>query len=72
MPIADADLESPVPRPTQVFGIGLNYKDHAAEAGLPIPDRPATFTKFPTCLCGPYADVVLPTPVSTGRSSSSS
>jgi 2,4-didehydro-3-deoxy-L-rhamnonate hydrolase len=61
--IADADLDAPVPRPTQVFGIGLNYKDHAAEAGLPIPDRPATFTKFPTCLTGPYADVVLPTPV---------
>jgi 2,4-didehydro-3-deoxy-L-rhamnonate hydrolase len=62
-PIADADLGPPAPRPTQVFGIGLNYKEHAAEGGLPLPDRPATFTKFPTCLTGPYADVVLPTPV---------
>jgi len=44
----------------QVFGIGMNYRDHAREAGLPIPDRPATFTKFPTCLTGPYADVLLP------------
>src|SRR5262245_30643530 len=62
-PIADGTLEAPAPRPTQVFAIGLNYKDHAAEAGLPIPDRPATFTKYPTCLTGPTADVVLPTPM---------
>jgi 2-keto-4-pentenoate hydratase/2-oxohepta-3-ene-1,7-dioic acid hydratase in catechol pathway len=62
-PIADGDLGAPAPRPTQVFGIGLNYKDHAAEGGLPLPDRPATFTKFPTCLTGPHADVVLPSAV---------
>jgi 2,4-didehydro-3-deoxy-L-rhamnonate hydrolase len=61
--IADADLGAPAPRPAQVFGIGMNYRDHAAEAGLPIPDRPATFTKFPSCLTGPTADVVLPSPV---------
>jgi 2-keto-4-pentenoate hydratase/2-oxohepta-3-ene-1,7-dioic acid hydratase in catechol pathway len=45
-----------------VFAIGMNYRDHAAEAGLPIPDRPAAFTKFPTCLAGPHADVTLPSP----------
>src|SRR5262245_40265614 len=60
-PVAEADLGAPAPRPAQVFGIGLNYRDHAAEAGLPLPDRPATFTKFPTCLTGPNADVALPT-----------
>ena len=60
-PIDDADLGSPAPRPTQVFGIGLNYRDHAAETGLPLPDRPATFTKFPTCITGPNAYVELPT-----------
>jgi 2,4-didehydro-3-deoxy-L-rhamnonate hydrolase len=53
-------LGPPVPRPAQVFAIGMNYRDHAAEAGLPLPDRPAAFTKFPTCLAGPRADVVLP------------
>jgi 2-keto-4-pentenoate hydratase/2-oxohepta-3-ene-1,7-dioic acid hydratase in catechol pathway len=62
-PVVETTLESPAPRPVQVFGIGLNYHDHAAEAGLPLPDRPATFTKFPTCITGPYADVVLPTPI---------
>ncbi len=61
-PAADADLGPPSPRPVQVFGIGMNYRDHAAEAGLPVPDRPAVFTKFPTCLVGPCADVTLPSP----------
>ena len=55
-------LGAPAPRPTQVLAIGLNYRDHAAEGGLPIPEQPAVFTKFPTCLTGPEADVVLPTP----------
>ena len=48
-----------VPRPAQVFAIGLNYKDHAAEAGLPLPEAPMVFTKFPSCLAGPCADVPL-------------
>lgn len=59
-PIAEGSLEAPVPRPKQVFGIGLNYREHAAEANLPLPERPATFTKFPSCINGPYADVELP------------
>ncbi|MCA9502681.1 MAG: fumarylacetoacetate hydrolase family protein [Myxococcales bacterium] len=52
-------LGPPVPRPTQVFAIGLNYRDHAEEAGLPIPELPMVFTKFPTCLAGPTAEVPL-------------
>jgi 2-keto-4-pentenoate hydratase/2-oxohepta-3-ene-1,7-dioic acid hydratase in catechol pathway len=59
-PIVEATLGAPAPRPTQVFGIGLNYRDHAAEAGLQLPDRPAVFTKFPTCITGPNVDVQLP------------
>jgi 2-keto-4-pentenoate hydratase/2-oxohepta-3-ene-1,7-dioic acid hydratase in catechol pathway len=59
-PVVESELLAPSPRPIQVFGIGLNYRAHAAEAGLPTPDRPATFTKFPTCLTGPFADVTLP------------
>jgi 2,4-didehydro-3-deoxy-L-rhamnonate hydrolase len=56
----EAALLAPVPRPRQVFAIGLNYAGHAAEAGLEIPQFPPTFTKFPTCLTGPDATVVLP------------
>jgi 2,4-diketo-3-deoxy-L-fuconate hydrolase len=53
-------LGPPAPRPAQVFAIGMNYRDHAAEAGLAVPASPATFTKFPTCLTAPFADVALP------------
>jgi 2-keto-4-pentenoate hydratase/2-oxohepta-3-ene-1,7-dioic acid hydratase in catechol pathway len=56
----DASALGPcVPRPQKVFGIGLNYRDHAAEAGLDLPEQPLVFTKFPSCLVGPHADVVL-------------
>jgi len=48
-----------VPRPSAVYGIGLNYRDHAAEAGLDVPASPMVFTKFPSCLAGPRADVPL-------------
>jgi 2-keto-4-pentenoate hydratase/2-oxohepta-3-ene-1,7-dioic acid hydratase in catechol pathway len=59
-PLAREELGPPSPRPRAVFGIGLNYKDHAAEAGLPLPKEPLVFTKFPSCLAGPASDVALP------------
>ncbi len=59
-PYDPAHLESPVPRPRQVFAIGLNYRAHAEESGMEIPKVPATFTKFPSSLTGPYDNVVLP------------
>jgi len=42
------------------IGIGLNYADHAAEAGLPIPTEPVVFTKAISCLSGPNDPVMLP------------
>jgi 2,4-didehydro-3-deoxy-L-rhamnonate hydrolase len=60
---AETSLGPPVPKPRQVFAIGVNYADHAAEAGSGAegkPPWPATFTKFPACLAGPYARVCLP------------
>jgi 2,4-didehydro-3-deoxy-L-rhamnonate hydrolase len=56
-PLVDADLRSPVPAPRQVFAIGINYRSHAEESGMAIPDVPATFTKFPASLAGPFDDV---------------
>ena len=56
---AATDLGPPVPRPAKVFGIGMNYRDHAAEAKLEIPRAPVVFTKFPNCISGPFADVEL-------------
>jgi 2-keto-4-pentenoate hydratase/2-oxohepta-3-ene-1,7-dioic acid hydratase in catechol pathway len=56
-PLVGADLGCPVPAPRQVFAIGLNYRSHAEESGMAVPDVPATFTKFPACLAGPHDDV---------------
>jgi 2,4-didehydro-3-deoxy-L-rhamnonate hydrolase len=61
-PLSDAALAAPSPRPRQVLGIGLNYADHAAESGLPLPDEPVVFTKFPSSVAGPDVDVPLPGP----------
>jgi len=55
-----ANLGPPVPKPAQIFAIGVNYAEHAAEAGYPPDSMPVTFTKFPTCLTGPSAVVQLP------------
>ncbi|MFI5040874.1 MAG: fumarylacetoacetate hydrolase family protein [Acidimicrobiales bacterium] len=56
-PLAENLLRNPVPAPQQVFAIGLNYRSHAEESGLALPNVPATFTKFPACLAGPFDDV---------------
>jgi 2-keto-4-pentenoate hydratase/2-oxohepta-3-ene-1,7-dioic acid hydratase in catechol pathway len=56
-PLVEADLRNPVPAPRQVFAIGLNYRSHAEESGMVVPDVPATFTKFPASLTGPFDDV---------------
>jgi 2-keto-4-pentenoate hydratase/2-oxohepta-3-ene-1,7-dioic acid hydratase in catechol pathway len=53
------DLGSPAPAPRQVFAIGLNYQSHAEETGAALPSVPATFTKFPASLSGPFAEVEL-------------
>ena len=42
------------------IAIGLNYADHAAETGAPIPREPIVFNKAPSCISGPYDDVMLP------------
>jgi len=59
-PIDESTLLSPVPKPGQVFAIGLNYRLHAEESGMEIPKIPATFTKFPSSLNDPFGDVERP------------
>ncbi len=51
---------APIGRPHQIVGIGLNYRDHAVEAGMPIPDEPIIFHKAPNSLGGPDDDVHIP------------
>lgn len=57
----DPNLVGPcLPDPRQVFGIGLNYADHAAETGRPLPETPLVFTKFPSCIAAPTGTLLLP------------
>lgn len=60
-PYDEKDLSAPVPTPRQVFAIGLNYREHAAEAGLELPEgHPVVFAKFSSSIAGPGAVVQLP------------
>lgn len=53
-------LASPLSAVGKFIAIGLNYADHAAEAGLPIPQEPIVFMKATTCIQGPNDPVMLP------------
>jgi 2,4-didehydro-3-deoxy-L-rhamnonate hydrolase len=55
-----ARLGAPSPRPRQVFAVGLNYADHAAESGVARPEAPVIFTKFASAISGPVTTVPLP------------
>lgn len=59
-PVVLEELGPPSPDPRQVFAIGLNYRDHADEAGLGYPDSPPTFTKWIGSFAGPVGDLTLP------------
>jgi 2-keto-4-pentenoate hydratase/2-oxohepta-3-ene-1,7-dioic acid hydratase in catechol pathway len=61
VPFQTENLGSPVPAPRQVFAIGLNYSEHAAESGYEAPvAEPPVFTKFSSCITGPAGDIELP------------
>jgi len=53
-------LGPPIARPGHFIAIGLNYADHAAESGMPIPKEPVIFSKAPSSVCGPNDDVIVP------------
>ena len=44
----------------KIIGVGLNYRDHAEETGLPLPKEPTLFLKAASALCGPTDDLVMP------------
>jgi 2-keto-4-pentenoate hydratase/2-oxohepta-3-ene-1,7-dioic acid hydratase in catechol pathway len=50
----------PIDRPGKIICVGLNYRDHAAEAGLDVPHRPVLFAKWSTALIGPNMPIVVP------------
>jgi 2-keto-4-pentenoate hydratase/2-oxohepta-3-ene-1,7-dioic acid hydratase in catechol pathway len=57
--IGDVALRPPIPSPRSVFAVGLNYRAHADESTLKVPEVPLVFTKFPSCLAGPTDPVIL-------------
>ena len=59
-PLDAVRLGPPVPDPQKIICLGLNYRDHAAEAGLQPPAAPMFFAKFPNSLIGPADDIVPP------------
>ncbi|WP_439564893.1 fumarylacetoacetate hydrolase family protein [Microcella sp.] len=59
-PFAGERVGAPIARPHQILCIGLNYSDHAAESGMPVPDEPILFTKSPNTLVGPNNEVIMP------------
>ena len=61
VPVDRAALNAPSPHPRQVFAIGLNYDEHAAESGFQSPtDLPPVFTKYVSSFSGPDSTVVIP------------
>ena len=60
VPQQDLRLGACVGQVGKFLGIGLNYADHAAEAGMAVPPEPVVFTKWTSCICGPDDAVQLP------------
>jgi acylpyruvate hydrolase len=60
VPLEQVELLPPVPDPEKIVCIGLNYRAHAAEAGIEPPDAPTFFAKFRNALAPPGATVALP------------
>jgi 2-keto-4-pentenoate hydratase/2-oxohepta-3-ene-1,7-dioic acid hydratase in catechol pathway len=58
--LAEVTLLAPIPRPPKFICVGLNYRDHAAEAKMEIPQVPTIFSKFTNVVIGPGATIVLP------------
>jgi 2,4-diketo-3-deoxy-L-fuconate hydrolase len=57
--LAGMQLGPPVPRPRNSFAVGLNYQSHVNEADMEAPEAPLVFSKFPSCIVGPTADIEL-------------
>ncbi len=60
VPVAAPQWLAPIPDPSKLICVGLNYRDHALESRAMIPDEPVIFNKAVSALVGPGADIVLP------------
>jgi 2-keto-4-pentenoate hydratase/2-oxohepta-3-ene-1,7-dioic acid hydratase in catechol pathway len=60
VPLSQVKLHAPLGNPPRVFAIGLNYRDHAMESKMALPEVPVVFFKLPTAIIGPGEAIVLP------------
>jgi 2-keto-4-pentenoate hydratase/2-oxohepta-3-ene-1,7-dioic acid hydratase in catechol pathway len=60
LPLAEVKILAPLLRPPRIFGIGLNYREHAAESKMVVQSVPTVFLKLPSSITGPDTDVLLP------------
>jgi 2-keto-4-pentenoate hydratase/2-oxohepta-3-ene-1,7-dioic acid hydratase in catechol pathway len=60
IPLNEISLMAPLQKPPRIFGIGLNYKEHAAESKMKVQSVPTVFMKLTSSIVGPEADVLLP------------
>ncbi|UWP99243.1 fumarylacetoacetate hydrolase family protein [Aliiroseovarius crassostreae] len=58
--VTDTRIGAPVAHVGKIICIGLNYADHAAEAGMEVPPEPVVFSKATSAICGPNDQVELP------------
>ncbi len=59
-PLEGLRLGAPIARPGKIVCIGLNYRDHALESGMPVPEEPVVFMKAPNTLVGPNDEIRIP------------
>jgi 2-keto-4-pentenoate hydratase/2-oxohepta-3-ene-1,7-dioic acid hydratase in catechol pathway len=60
IPSSDVTIHAPIHDPEKIICIGLNYADHAAESGMPIPDEPIVFSKYASSIIDPGDNIVAP------------
>jgi acylpyruvate hydrolase len=58
-PVTGLDYAPVVPRPSKIICVGLNYREHILESGLPVPEFPTLFAKFTPALIGAFDDIQL-------------
>lgn len=58
--LSEVALAAPIPSPEKVICVGLNFRDHAAEAGFEVPNHPTIFAKYWRSLIGPYDEIEMP------------
>lgn len=54
------ELLAPVTSPDKVACVGMNYRDYCAQQGVPVPVEPVFFSKWPSCIAGPFDSIPYP------------